>query len=221
MDKSAIILGLGRFGERVATKLFEDGLEVMAVDKNYDLVQNISDKVTSAVQCDISNDKALEELGMGNFDVAVIATGESLEASMAATLFAKDHNVKKIIAKATSKNHARILKKIGADQIIFPEIDMGEKLARSIAGSNLLQFFHFSDDYSMLELKAFDDIVGKTLAEIDFRKKYRMMVIAYKRDGEMTINPEATWEIEKNDTLVLLGDSENAEKLQKEVDRYK
>ena len=112
MDKSAIILGLGRFGERVATKLFEDGLEVMAVDKNYDLVQNISDKVTSAVQCDISNDKALEELGMGNFDVAVIATGESLEASMAATLFAKDHNVKKIIAKATSKNHARILKKL-------------------------------------------------------------------------------------------------------------
>lgn len=221
MDKSAIILGLGRFGERVATKLFEDGLEVMAVDKNYDLVQNISDKVTSAVQCDISNDKALEELGMGNFDVAVIATGESLEASMAATLFAKDNNVKKIIAKATSKNHARILKKIGADQIIFPEIDMGEKLARSIAGSNLLQFFHFSDDYSMLELKAFEDIVGKTLAEIDFRKKYRMMVIAYKRDGEMTINPEATWEIEKNDTLVLLGDSEHAEKLQKEVDRYK
>lgn len=221
MDKSAIILGLGRFGERVATKLFEDGLEVMAVDKNYDLIQNISDKVTSAVQCDISNDKALEELGMGNFDVAVIATGESLEASMAATLFAKDHNVEKIIAKATSKNHARILKKIGADQIIFPEIDMGEKLARSISGSNLLQFFHFSDDYSMLELKAFDDIVGKNLIEADFRKKYKMMVIAYKRDGEMVINPDTNWKIQEDDTLVLLGNSEDAEKLQKEVDRYK
>lgn len=112
MIKSVIVLGIGRFGERVATKLFEDGLEVMAVDKNYDLVQNISGKVTSAVQCDIANDKALEELGMGNFDVAVIATGESLEASMAATLFAKDHNVEKIIAKATSTNHARILKKL-------------------------------------------------------------------------------------------------------------
>lgn len=221
MDKSAIILGLGRFGERVATKLFEDGLEVMAVDKNYDLIQNISDKVTSAVQCDISNDKALEELGMGNFDVAVIATGESLEASMAATLFAKDHNVEKIIAKATSKNHARILKKIGADQIIFPEIDMGEKLARSISGSNLLQFFHFSDNYSMLELKAFDDIVGKNLIEADFRKKYKMMVIAYKRDGEMVINPDTNWKIQEDDTLVLLGNSEDAEKLQKEVDRYK
>ena len=221
MDKSAIILGLGRFGERVATKLFEDGLEVMAVDKDYDLVQNISGKVTSAVQCDISNDKALEELGMGNFDVAVIATGESLEASMAATLFAKDHNVEKIIAKATSTNHARILKKIGADQIIFPEIDMGEKLARSIAGSNLLQFFHFSDDYSMIELKAYDELVGKSLKEIDFRKKYKMMVIAYKRDGELIINPEANWKIEKDDTLVLLGDSDHADKLQKEVDRYK
>lgn len=221
MIKSVIVLGIGRFGERVATKLFEDGLEVMAVDKDYDLVQNISGKVTSAVQCDISNDKALEELGMGNFDVAVIATGESLEASMAATLFAKDHNVEKIIAKATSTNHARILKKIGADQIIFPEIDMGEKLARSIAGSNLLQFFHFSDDYSMIELKAYDELVGKSLKEIDFRKKYKMMVIAYKRDGELIINPEANWKIEKDDTLVLLGDSGHADKLQKEVDRYK
>ncbi|WP_311377425.1 potassium channel family protein [Anaerococcus vaginalis] len=221
MIKSVIVLGIGRFGERVATKLFEDGLEVMAVDKDYDLVQNISDKVTSAVQCDISNDKALEELGIGNFDVAVIATGESLEASMAATLFAKDHNVEKIIAKATSTNHARILKKIGADQIIFPEIDMGEKLARSIAGSNLLQFFHFSDDYSMIELKAYDELVGRSLKEIDFRKKYKMMVIAYKRDGELIINPEANWKIEKDDTLVLLGDSDHADKLQKEVDKYK
>ena len=221
MIKIWIVLGIGRFGERVATKLFEDGLEVMAVDKDYDLVQNISGKVTSAVQCDISNDKALEELGMGNFDVAVIATGESLEASMAATLFAKDHNVEKIIAKATSTNHARILKKIGADQIIFPEIDMGEKLARSIAGSNLLQFFHFSDDYSMIELKAYDELVGRSLKEIDFRKKYKMMVIAYKRDGELIINPEANWKIEKDDTLVLLGDSDHADKLQKEVDRYK
>lgn len=221
MIKSVIVLGIGRFGERVATKLFEDGLEVMAVDKDYDLVQNISGKVTSAVQCDISNDKALEELGIGNFDVAVIATGESLEASMAATLFAKDHNVEKIIAKATSTNHARILKKIGADQIIFPEIDMGEKLARSIAGSNLLQFFHFSDDYSMIELKAYDELVGRSLKEIDFRKKYKMMVIAYKRDGELIINPEANWKIEKDDTLVLLGDSDHADKLQKEVDRYK
>lgn len=221
MIKSVIVLGIGRFGERVATKLFEDGLEVMAVDKNYDLVQNISGKVTSAVQCDIANDKALEELGMGNFDVAVIATGESLEASMAATLFAKDHNVEKIIAKATSTNHARILKKIGADQIVFPEIDMGEKLARSIVGSNLLQFFHFSDDYSMIELKAYNELVGKSLKEIDFRKKYKMMVIAYKRDGELIINPEANWKIEKDDTLVLLGDSEHADKLQKEVDKYK
>ncbi|MBS4889233.1 MAG: TrkA family potassium uptake protein [Anaerococcus vaginalis] len=221
MIKSVIVLGIGRFGERVATKLFEDGLEVMAVDKDYDLVQNISGKVTSAVQCDISNDKALEELGIGNFDVAVIATGESLEASMAATLFAKDHNVEKIIAKATSTNHARILKKIGADQIVFPEIDMGEKLARSIVGSNLLQFFHFSDDYSMIELKAYDELVGKSLKEIDFRKKYKMMVIAYKRDGELIINPEANWKIEKDDTLVLLGDSEHADKLQKEVDKYK
>lgn len=221
MEKSVIVLGLGRFGTTVAKKLFEDGIEVMAVDKDYDLVQAISDKVTSAVQCDISNDKALEELGVGNFDVAVIATGESLEASMTATLFAKDHEVGRIIAKATSTNHARILKKIGADQIVFPEIDMGEKLARSISSSNLLQFFHFSDDYSMIELKAFDELIGKSLREIDFRKKYQMMVIAYKRDGELLINPEPGLKIKEDDTLVLIGDSNHADNLQRIVDKYR
>lgn len=221
MEKNVIVLGLGRFGTTVAKKLFEDGIEVMAVDKDYDLVQAISDKVTSAVQCDISNDKALEELGIGSFDVAVIATGESLEASMTATLFAKDHEVSRIIAKATSTNHARILKKIGADQIVFPEIDMGEKLARSISSSNLLQFFHFSDDYSMIELKAFDELVGKSLRDVDFRKKYQMMVIAYKRDGELLINPEPGLKIKEDDTLVLIGDSDHADNLQRIVDKYR
>lgn len=221
MEKNVIVLGLGRFGTTVAKKLFEDGIEVMAVDKDYDLVQAISDKVTSAVQCDISNDKALEELGIGSFDVAVIATGESLEASMTATLFAKDHEVSRIIAKATSTNHARILKKIGADQIVFPEIDMGEKLARSISSSNLLQFFHFSDDYSMIELKAFDKLVGKSLRDVDFRKKYQMMVIAYKRDGELLINPEPGLKIKEDDTLVLIGDSDHADNLQRIVDKYR
>lgn len=221
MKKNVIVLGLGRFGTTVAKKLFEDEIEVMAVDKDYDLVQAISDKVTSAVQCDISNDKALEELGIGSFDVAVIATGESLEASMTATLFAKDHEVSRIIAKATSTNHARILKKIGADQIVFPEIDMGEKLARSISSSNLLQFFHFSDDYSMIELKAFDEVIGKSLRDVDFRKKYQMMVIAYKRDGELLINPEPGLKIKEDDTLVLIGDSDHADNLQRIVDKYR
>ncbi|MDY3006341.1 TrkA family potassium uptake protein [Anaerococcus sp. AGMB00486] len=221
MAKSVIVLGLGKFGVTVAEKLYQAGIEVMAVDKNYDIVQNMSDKVTSAVQCDLLNDKALEELGIGNFDIAVIASGESIEASISATLFAKDHNVDRIIAKATSKNHARILTKIGADQIIFPEIDMGEKLARSIAGSNFLQFFHFSDDYSMIELKAYDELIGKSLKEINFRDKYKMMVIAYKRDGDLIINPEADWRIKEDDTLVLIGDSDSADKLQKAADRYK
>ena len=153
--------------------------------------------------------------------MAVIATGESLEASMTATLFAKDHEVGRIIAKATSTNHARILKKIGADQIVFPEIDMGEKLARSISSSNLLQFFHFSDDYSMIELKAFDELIGKSLREIDFRKKYQMMVIAYKRDGELLINPEPGLKIKEDDTLVLIGDSNHADNLQRIVDKYR
>lgn len=214
MEKNVIVLGLGRFGYAVATKLFEKGIYVTAVDSNYKKVEKIANFVSSAAQGDITEELAMKSLGISNYDVAVIATGTDIEASVEATLICKDCGVEKVIAKATSQSHARILKKIGADQIVYPELDTGERLARSIAGSNLLELVQFSNDFSLIEIKAHEDWVGKTLIELDFRKSYKMNVVAFERNGAMIMDIDSTLKIQEEDVLVLIGDNENAKELE-------
>ena len=214
MEKNVIVLGLGRFGYAVATKLFEKGIYVTAVDSNYKKVEKIANFVSSAAQGDITEELAMKSLGISNYDVAVIATGTDIEASIEATLICKDCGVEKVIAKATSQSHARILKKIGADQIVYPELDTGERLARSIAGSNLLELVQFSNDFSLIEIKAHEDWVGKTLIELDFRKSYKMNVVAFERSGAMIMDIDPTLKIQEEDVLVLIGDNENAKELE-------
>ncbi len=214
MEKNVIVLGLGRFGYSVATKLFEKGVYVTAVDSNYKKVEKIANFVSSAAQGDITEEVAMKSLGINNYDVAIIATGTDIEASIEATLICKDSGVDKVIAKATSQSHARILKKIGADQIVYPELDTGERLARSLAGSNLLELVQFSNDFSLIEIKAHEDWIGKSLIELDFRKAYKMNVVAFERDGQMLMDIDPSTEIRKGDVLVLIGDNENAKALE-------
>ncbi len=214
MDKNVIVLGLGRFGYSVATKLFEKGIYVTAVDSNYKKVEKIANFVSSAAQGDITEEMAMKSLGINNYDVAIIATGTDIEASIEATLICKDSGVDKVIAKATSQSHARILKKIGADQIVYPELDTGERLARSLAGSNLLELVQFSNDFSLIEIKVHEDWIGKSLIELDFRKAYKMNVVAFERDGKMLMDIDPSTEIRKGDVLVLIGDNENAKALE-------
>lgn len=214
MDKNVIVLGLGRFGYSVATKLFEKGVYVTAVDSNYKKVEKIANFVSSAAQGDITEEVAMKSLGINNYDVAIIATGTDIEASIEATLICKDSGVDKVIAKATSQSHARILKKIGADQIVYPELDTGERLARSLAGSNLLELVQFSNDFSLIEIKAHEDWIGKSLIELDFRKTYKMNVVGFERDGQMLMDIDPSTDIRKGDVLILIGDNENAKTLE-------
>lgn len=214
MEKNVIVLGLGRFGYSVATKLFEKGVYVTAVDSNYTKVEKIANFVSSAAQADITEELAMKSLGINNYDVAIIATGTDIEASIEATLICKDSGVGKVIAKATSQSHARILKKIGADQIVYPELDTGERLARSLAGSNLLELIQFSNDFSLIEIKAHKDWIGKSLIELDFRNTYKMNVVGFERQGEMIMEIDPTTLIKKDDVLVLIGDNENAKAIE-------
>lgn len=214
MEKNVIVLGLGRFGYSVATKLFEKGVYVTAVDSNYKKVEKISNFVSSAAQGDITEEVAMKSLGINNYDVAIIATGTDIEASIEATLICKDSGVDKVIAKATSQSHARILKKIGADQIVYPELDTGERLARSLAGSNLLELVQFSNDFSLIEIKAHEDWIGKSLIELDFRNTYKMNVVGFERDGQMLMDIDPSTDIRKGDVLVLIGDNENAKAIE-------
>ncbi|WP_151409575.1 potassium channel family protein [Anaerococcus sp. Marseille-P9784] len=213
MDKNVIVLGIGRFGEATATKLYEKGIYVTAVDNNYKKIEKIANNVSSAIQADITEEVAMKSLGISNYDIAIIATGTDLEASIQATLICKDSGVKEVIAKAISKSHARILTKIGADKIVFPELDTGERLAKMISGKNILDLNQFSTDYSLCEVKAKKEWIGKTLIELDFRNKYKVNVIAFKRYQDMILDFDPDLPIEKEDSLIVIGSNENADKL--------
>lgn len=215
-DKNVLVLGLGRFGSALARKLFEKGVEVMAVDRDYTKVQKLADQVTYAAQADMTDEETMRELGINNFDIAVIATGSNIEASIEATLLCKDAGIATVIAKATNITHERILQKIGADKIIFPELESGERLARVISGSNLLEFIEFSSEFSLAEIRVHEAWVGKNLMELDFRKEYNLNVVAFERDGKTLINPNPTTLIEKNDLIVLIGKSEDVDKISNE-----
>lgn len=213
MDKNVIVLGIGRFGEATATKLYEKGIYVTAVDNNYKKIEKIANSVSSAIQADITEEVAMKSLGISNYDIAIIATGTDLEASIQATLICKDSGVKQVIAKAISKSHARILTKIGADKIVFPELDTGERLAKMISGKNILDLNQFSSDYSLCEVKAKKEWIGKTLIELDFRNKYKVNVIAFKSRQNMILDFDPNLPIEKDDSLIVIGSNENADKL--------
>ena len=217
MQKNIIVLGLGRFGYAVATRLAQKGAYVTAVDSNYKTVEKIASFVSSSVQADITEEQALKSLGINNYDAAIIATGSNLEASIEATLICKDGGVNQVIAKASSGSHARILEKIGADYIVFPEADTAERLARSLVGPNLLEVIEFSDEFSIIEIKAHKSWLGKNLIDLDFRNEYQMNVVAFERDGQMIIDFDPSLEIEENDILVLIGTSENAKELEKSI----
>ena len=217
MQRNIIVLGLGRFGYAVATRLAQKGAYVTAVDSNYKTVEKIASLVSSAVQADITEEQALKSLGINNYDAAIIATGSNLEASIEATLICKDSGINQVIAKASSESHARILEKIGADYIVFPEADTAERLARSLVGPNLLEIIEFSDEFSIIEVKAHKSWMGKNLIDLDFRNEYQMNVVAFERDGQMIIDFDPSLEIEENDILVLIGTSENAKELEKQI----
>lgn len=214
MKKSVVVFGLGKFGMRVATKLYDQGIDVMAVDKNYDLVQDAADSVTVASQADFLDDEVIKELGLSNFDIAVVATGESLEASIVATLAAKDAGIEEVIVKSNSPKKGRVLKKLGADRIIYPELDMGDRLARSISRSNLLEFIHFSQEYGIMEVRAKESWIGKTIREMDFRNTYQRNIIAINRQGDYIVSPKAEDVIEKGDVLILIGKEKDANNLE-------
>ena len=214
MKKNVIVLGLGRFGTAVAKKLYEKNVEVMAVDINYNKVQKISDSVTSAVQADMTDEGALKELGISNFDVAVIGTGSNLEASIEASLICKDAGVQTIIAKATSDTHARILEKIGVDKITYPELDTGNRLANIISGSNILEMLKFSSEFTLVELKARKKWIGKSLRDLDFRDKYEVNVVAFKRDDHIIFSPGPDEKIQEDDNLLMIAKTENLSELE-------
>ncbi len=207
LNNQFIVLGLGRFGMSVAKTLAENGCEVLAVDNNPETVQNALEFVTHAVKADVTDEIALKSLGIGNFDVAVIAIGSSLEASIMSTLIAKEAGVKYVVTKATDARSKKVLKKIGADRVIFPEREMGVRVANSLLYGNFFEFIELSDEFGIAEVPPMKEWIGKTIAGCEVRAKYALNIVAIKHNEKVDVTPSATYVFKEDDIVIVLGEN--------------
>ncbi|MBO4389289.1 MAG: TrkA family potassium uptake protein [Lachnospiraceae bacterium] len=210
--KSIAVLGLGKYGSAVADALMEGGAEVMVVDYNEDLVDRYSDRVTHALIADLSDAKAVAGLGIGNMDAVVVCMAMDLEASIISIMVAKEQGVPLVIAKARSRRMGEILKKIGADQIVYPEEESGNRTARKLITSDFLEFFDLSDDLCIIEMVPKEQWVGQSLKALNLRGKFGINVVAI-RNGERVnavINPDRP--LEKSDSLLMVVNKEDVKK---------
>lgn len=203
--KSFVIIGLGRFGTAIAGELSALGHEVLAVDVDEERVQQVADHVTHAVTGDGRNIEVLRALGVRNFDCVVVAMGSDVGNSALITLNLKELGVKEVICKAQSHVHSRVLEKIGADRVVFPEYEMGAKLAQGLSSSNVLNFIELSEDYGILELSAPQSWQGKSLRELDVRNRHHVNVIAIRKNRELNVAPSPDLPLESGDQVVALG----------------
>ena len=190
--KTYAVLGLGRYGTAVAKELVKNGADVIAVDKNEQIVQDSSVYLPICKCADITDPEVISELGISNADVVIVAMASSLEGSILAITLCKEAGAKTVIAKCANETHRKILKRVGADMVVFPENESGTRLAKNLLTSGFTDILTLSDDLSLVELTARDEWVGKSLKELNLRKKYTVNVVAFRKNGKITapVNPE-------------------------------
>lgn len=214
MKKQFAVIGLGRFGASVATTLHQLGFEVLAIDSNEEQVQKFSEQVTHVVQADTTDENTIKALGIRNFDVVVVAIGEDIQANVLTTLLLKDLGVKHIVAKAKSVLHGKMLEKLGADRVVYPERDMGQRVAHNLISSNVLDYIELSPDLSLVEVNAPQTLIGKTLANANLRMEYGINVVAMKRGKEIIVPPLPTEVMTEKDILVIVGNTAGIQRLE-------
>lgn len=212
--KQYAVIGMGRFGTSVAKELSGMGFDVLAVDASEQRIQEIAGMVTHAVSSDSTDEEALRALGIRNFDVVVVAIGEDIQSSILTTLILKDLGVPAIVVKAKNELHGKVLQKIGADKVIFPERDMGLRVAHHLVSPNILDYIELSDDYSIMEMKASSDMIGRNLKELDIRARFGCNVMGIRTGGEMNISPDPEDRLVEGDILVIVGQKKDLTKLE-------
>lgn len=213
--KSFLVIGLGRFGSALAIDLCKQGNEVLALDSNPERVQAIADHVTQAVNGDPRDPEVLKALGARNFDCAVVAFAEDIGDSALITLSLKDLGVPRVVSKANSAVHRKVLEKIGADLVVFPEQEMALRLAHNLTNGDVMNFIDLSAEYSMAERRLPRDWVDKSILDLDIRAKYNLTVIAIRREGAMIISPDRNFVFQQEDDLVVLGKNEDLRRLER------
>ena len=213
--KSYIVIGLGRFGSEAARQLCALGSEVLAMDLSAELVQRVSNDVTHAVVGDGRDKDVLRSLGAGDFDCAVVAIGDSLADSVLVTMNLKELGVPMLVCKAHDETHRQVLLKLGADQVVIPEQEQAVRLARNLSSPNVLEYIQLSAEHGIVEVPAPQRWLEKSLKELNVRAKLGVNIIAVERDGKIDVSPTADYRIGKDDILVVLGDTDALNALQK------
>jgi len=213
MRKSFLVIGLGTFGSSLAKTLYEMGHDVLAVDNDMDKVRDIKDYVTETVQLDATHMDSLKTLGISNFDVVVVGRGTDLADSILITLNLKELGAKYIMAKALTDPQRKILERMGVNRIVFPERDMGIRIAHTLSMPQIVDYIELTDDYKVEELMAPPTFVGKTLDELALRTSYGVNVLAIKREGRVNAIPGPNDTVMEGDTLVIVGQNDKLERL--------
>lgn len=214
MKKSFAVLGLGRFGESVVRTLYETHQDVLAVDINEERVKALMDVSTQTMIADTQDEEVLSSLNIDTFDYVIIGIGNNMEASILTTLLTKELGAKKVISKAETNAHGRVLKRVGADKVIFPERDMGHSVVRKLLSNHILNFIDLSEKYTLAEIEITDpNFTNQNLIELDLRKRFDLTVIAIHRGQNVNVSPQPTDVVQLHDILAVVGPIKNVEAL--------
>ncbi len=208
-----VVIGLGRFGTSVAITLFNYGFNVLAIDADMERVQHLSTTLPHVLQLDATNIDALRQAGVDAFDTGLICIGTDFESNLLTTVLLQRLGVKRVIAKARTTMQKEILQRVGADEVILPEHEAGVRLARKLAAGHFIDYLEVGGDVGVVELMAPPSVWGKALSDCNLRQRYGLTVIAVRRGDELIVSPTASFHIEENDILVVLGKIENAERM--------
>lgn len=205
MKKQFAVIGLGRFGGSICNALADEGMDVLAIDSNEHRVNEFAQVVAQAVIADGMDEKALRGLGIRNFDNVIVAIGDNIQASIMTTIVLDEIGVKHITVKAQNDYHEKVLRRIGAHEVIHPERDIGVRVAHSIVSKSVLDYLELSEDYSIVELEAGQLLDGKSLLDLDIRETYECNVLAIKRGEDVHVSPRPEVDISEGDILIIVG----------------
>lgn len=214
MKQNFAVIGLGRFGTSICRVLAAEQQEVLAIDINEDRVNDLADVATEAIVADAQDEETLRSLEIGKFDHVIVAIGKNIQANILVTLIVKELGVPDITTKAENDTHARVLARIGADQVVHPERDMGARVAHHLLSPNILNYLAINDDVTMAEVKITSSaFVGKSLIELNFHQRFGLTVIAIQHGDNVIVSPAGSDVVQLNDEISVVGPTQAVEEL--------
>lgn len=211
--KSVLIIGMGRFGHHLCQKFVELENEVMIIDTKEEALEDMLPFVTSAKIADCTNEEVLKSIGVGNFDVCFVCIGTNFQSSLEITSLLKENGARRVVSKATRDIQAKFLLRNGADEVIYPDRDIAQKVATRYSANHVFDYIELNDEYGIYEIPVMEEWVGRSIVDVNFRSRYKMSILGFKREKETQLLPLADHVFEKNEHLMVIGRKEDVHHL--------